>query len=471
MKNVNQKPPVQKASNFTSMKKALLLAMVLITTQAFSQQRISLPITWQDSTSINYTTTAFGGALSKLAPDPTNPSRTALRIVKPDPSEVWAGVTLGTPDGFANPMPFTSSNQIVKVQVYAPNTGMVIKLKAEDRADATKFVETDVTTTVANAWDTLTFNFGNPAPGTPAINLANNHHKLSIFPNFGVNGTTAGTKVFFVGFVSNVMGAGGPQLQRISLPITWQDGANVDYTTTPFGGCSSEVTADPANPNLKALRIIKTAGAETWGGVTFGTPNGFATNIPFAASANQMQVRVYSPDAGVVFRMKAEDRSNAAISVETDAPVTTANGWQTLTFNFANHATGTAPINYANSYNKLSIFPNFGVSGATAGEKTYFVGEVAFGTVSSIKGLNNLGQAVIAPNPNNGQFSISLPSLVGELATIEVTDIAGRVVYAETGNINAEAKSINLSNLQNGVYFCRVTSGSSYTNQKLVIRN
>jgi hypothetical protein len=40
-----------------------------------------------------------------------------------------------------------------------------------------------------------------------------------------------------------------------------------------------------------------------------------------------------------------------------------------LEFNFLNQTTGTAAINLTYNYDKLSIFFNFGTTGATAGEK------------------------------------------------------------------------------------------------------
>jgi hypothetical protein len=91
-----------------------------------------------------------------------------------------------------------------------------------------------------------------------------------------------------------------------------------------------------------------------------------------------MTVRVWSPDAGIQVRLKVEDAADPTKSVETEATVTTAAGWQTLTFNFANQAPGTAALNLAYTYNKVSIFFNFGVTGAVAGAKTYYFDDVAF---------------------------------------------------------------------------------------------
>jgi hypothetical protein len=51
--------------------------------------------------------------------------------------------------------------------------------------------------------------------------------------------------------------------------------------------------------------------------------------------------------------------------------------WETLTFNFANQAPGTAALNPAFTFNKVSIFFDFGVTGAAAGgARTYYCDDV-----------------------------------------------------------------------------------------------
>jgi hypothetical protein len=49
-----------------------------------------------------------------------------------------------------------------------------------------------------------------------------------------------------------------------------------------------------------------------------------------------------------------------------------------LTFDFANQASGTAALNLANTYDKVSIFFSFGTDGATAGAQTYYFDDVTF---------------------------------------------------------------------------------------------
>jgi hypothetical protein len=77
--------------------------------------------------------------------------------------------------------------------------------------------------------------------------------------------------------------------------------------------------------------------------------------IPFTASATKMNVR--SPTAGIKVRLKVEDHNDNTHTVETEATVTTASGWQTLEFNFANQV-GNCCIEFSFVYDK-AIFFNF----------------------------------------------------------------------------------------------------------------
>ena len=170
----------------------------------------------------------------------------------------------------------------------------------------------------------------------------------------------------------------------MDLPVTFEDD-NVEYGVIGFEGAqASTIEADPTNAANTVVKVIKSATAMPWAGTTItnAAQQGLATPIPFTASNATMTLRVWSPDAGIQVRLKVEDHANPTISVETEATVSTAGEWETLTFNFANHANGTAALNLNNSYDKASVFFNFGVDGATAGEKTYYFDDLQMGTSS-----------------------------------------------------------------------------------------
>ncbi len=259
-----------------------------------------------------------------------------------------------------------------------------------------------------------------------------------------------------------------PGLLQISLPITWQDTANVNYTTTDFGGTFSSIAADPLDASKLALKIVKGNTAEVWAGTTLGTTAGFPSNIPFSISATEMQARVYSPAAGTIFRLKAEDKSNSALSCETDAVTTVANAWETLTFNFSSPATGTPAINFSNAHNKLSIFPNFGVSGATAGEKIYYVADVAFGNITR-SGVKLSSALSVNPNPSTGNLVLRSSVDFSSEAVISVQDLSGKTVWSGKAGLKGKTASLSLSSLENGLYILKLADQGRVSQSRISI--
>jgi hypothetical protein len=323
-------------------------------------KQINLPVTFDDAT-VDYSVTDFGSNQSSLATDPVNSSNMVMKSIKTTGAQSWAGTTIGTALGFSAKIPVTASATKMSVKVYSPAAGIDIKLKIEDHNDGTHSVETDTKTTVANQWETLVFDFIAPAVGTSAWNAAYNYDKASIFFDFGNAGD--GRTYYFddVKFVSS--GGGGGSLSQINLPVTFED-ATVDYTVTDFGNNMTMPAKDPVSSSNNVKMTTKPAGAQSWAGTTIGTALGFATVIPVTASRSKMSVRVYSPSAGLVIKLKIEDHNDPTHSVETDVKTTLANQWETLVFDFSTPAAGTAAWNAAFTYDKASIFFDFGKAGS-----------------------------------------------------------------------------------------------------------
>ena len=182
-------------------------------------------------------------------------------------------------------------------------------------------------------------------------------------------------------------GSGGP-VTALGLPVTFEE------TTAPvltgFGGAEdSSVVTDPVAGTGKVAKVVKAAGSEVWAGTTVSTgANQSIATVPIATGATSMNLRVWSPDKGIPVRLKLENAADGNKTVETEAVTTVAGGWQTLTFNFANPAAGTAALNLATVYNKASVFFNFGTAGTG---KTYYFDDLAFGP----------GPVVTAPAPSD----------------------------------------------------------------------
>ena len=75
----------------------------------------------------------------------------------------------------------------------------------------------------------------------------------------------------------------------------------------------------------------------------------------FFTRGNYVYCTCIYTSAGIVVRLKAEDHTNPTRSVETEATSTSA-GWNTLIFDMANEASGTAVINYGYTFNMLIFF-------------------------------------------------------------------------------------------------------------------
>ena len=144
-----------------------------------------------------------------------------------------------------------------------------------------------------------------------------------------------------------------------------------------------------------------------------------------------MTAHVYSANAGITVRLKAEDHTDPTRSVETEA-VTTTSGWNSLVFDFANQASGTAQIDFTYTYDMLSIFYDFGNSGAG---DTYYLDSVFFGgTITGTPGCTD---------PLASNFDAS------------ATTDDGSCVYAVTFNVdmNCELQDLYNSKLRKSCFW------------------
>ena len=330
-----------------------------------------LPITFEDTATVDYNFNDFNGTASQIIVDPTDPNNLVTETVKSNTAATFAGTTVGD-DGLANPLPFASNSTQMTVRVWSPDAGIPVRLKVEDANDPAISVETEVNTTVASAWDTLTFDFTSPAAGN--LNLGQTYDKVTIFFNFGTDGATAGTKTYYWDDVA----FGAPTGKaKPELPITFEDTATVDYQLNDFGGNASQIIVDPTDPTNLVVESVKSNTAQDFAGTTAGD-DGLEAPIPFALGNTRMTARVWSPDAGIPVRLKVENAAASNISVETEVVTTVDSAWETLEFDFTNEAPNTPALNFANTYDKVTIFFNFGTFGSAAGEKTYYWDDVAF---------------------------------------------------------------------------------------------
>ncbi|MCB0561304.1 MAG: T9SS type A sorting domain-containing protein [Lewinellaceae bacterium] len=191
--------------------------------QLFGGTQIELPVDFEGST-VNYTMSDFGGAISSLVTDPTDAGNSVMQTIKPVGAAAWAGTTIGTPAGFATNIPLTLTASKMTVRVWSPDAGTPIRLKVENSNDPTHTCETETNTTVSEDWETLEFDFTNQAPGTELLSVGLNmgwtYNMASIFFNFDTDGAAAGEKTYYfddVKFGALALGIRDQEIEGLSV--------------------------------------------------------------------------------------------------------------------------------------------------------------------------------------------------------------------------------------------------------------
>lgn len=307
-----------------------------------------LPINFESPT-LNYAFGNFGGATSTVIDNPHigagNTSPKVAKLHKDNPSEVWAGSLLQLSERID-----LSVMKRIKMKVWSPQSGIIVKMKLENLTDGNIAIERDVTSTVANDWEEMVFDF-------TGVNVNDSFQKVVVFFDFGNSGT--GLDYYFDD-IAQTSGA-----EMLQLPLTFES-ATLDYHFTEFGGAPTSVVTNPnsggINTSAHVATTLKANGAQTYAGsfIELQTPIDFS-------EMHKISMKVWSPQAGQIVKIKLENLLNGtSINIEKDATTTVANGWEELTYDF----TG---IENANAYQRIVIFFDFGNTGVGA---TYYFDDI-----------------------------------------------------------------------------------------------
>ena len=173
----------------------------------------------------------------------------------------------------------------------------------------------------------------------------------------------------------------------------------IKYDLIDLGDSLSTLVLDPADSTNTAVSNLKGADTESESGVQIAS--GIVT-YPLSDKLTRLSMRVYSPAAGTSVRMRLEDSSNSAYSVETETLTTLAYAWETLVFDFSAPVAGTAELNTNYNYDTVSVFFNYLSSGN--GETYYFDDITMLDEVAAPITLTQellIGEWKLAPEPGS----------------------------------------------------------------------
>lgn len=306
-----------------------------VITIAAASDPVNLPINFESFT-VNYAFVDFGNVSSSVIDNPDasgeNISTKVGQSVKNEGAETWGGTILT----LENPIDF-SANKNFKMKVWSPKVGAVVKLKVENLTDGAIAYEVDALTTVANAWEEISFDFS-------PIDINNDYQKVVIFFDFGNVGDGS---VYYFDDIKLV-----PAVVPSSLMI--QNFESETPAFTVFGNIAdTEIVSNPdaagVNTTSKVAQFTKSSGSETWAGTFFEIENA----LDFDSYRN-LRLKAWSPKSGIVVKVKLEN-ADASVTHEVDAVNTKANEWEELVYDFSE-----AP---AADYVRIVVFFDFGNNG------------------------------------------------------------------------------------------------------------
>ena len=313
----------------------------------------SLPIDFE-STTVTYTFADFDGGVATKIANPNsggiNTSANVARMVK-NAGQPWGGTSMV----LAAPINF-SVNKIFKVKVYSPRVGAKVLVKVENSANAAINFEKEELTTVANAWEEMTFDFS-------LISTTNSYDKLVLIFERGTMGDGSANFTFLFDEIRLIP----PTVVVVapSLPIDFES-TTVTYGFTDFDGGVGTKIANPnpggINTSANVGKIVKGAG-QPWAGsyLTLAAPIDFSVNKIF-------KVKVYSPRVGAKLLLKVEG-AVGVVPFEREVVGTVANGWEEMTFDYQ-------AVSTTNQYTKLVFIFDLGTVGDASANFTFLVDDI-----------------------------------------------------------------------------------------------
>ena len=298
-------------------------------------------------------------------------------------------------------------------------------------------------------WETITIDFSDATNGYPNAGLPvvfGQYAQISVFTNFADTGVSTY-------WIDNIAGAANGD--AVPQPLT---SLVVDFeTATNFLGDSNLTYTD-----LVANDVTDGANSSATVGLLSGINTGLYSNAQLLVSENfdlsagdkGFSIMVKGPRAIPVIKFKLE----GGAANEKDAAYTTPGVWQKLTFDF------TADLSV--THNKVVIFVDFATApSANAADDTIMIDNLVFDVFSSLS-AKSFSTSSVKMYPNPAQGVVNFSSASSDALTVSVFDVLGKqVLQAKTVQ-----SQLNISSLNPGMYFVKMTQGSNSSTKKLVVK-
>ena len=413
--------------------KKIMITLLMAASVALSAQ--ALPFDFESSTS---GMVGYDGASFTIVANPSsvgNSSANVAKIVKVNAADLWAGGKITS----VSSLNFTSaSSSVLSMKVYTTQpVGTVIKVKLESPYTS----EVDAVTTVSGAWETLTFDFGIPAPSGSV--------DLVIMPQPFIPG---GGNTFYIDDIEQV--AGVIATQRLGLPVTFESGT----TARHFFDFESAIMTSLPNPDIdvdngsaNVGKIVRYLGAPYGGSKITFTNNLDFVNSPVIT----MKVWTSAP-IGTNVTLKAE---KPFWGEERSVQTTKTEEWETLSFDFTNAPTDMPTL--ALLFDFVAGSSNVGDGSATS---TFYFDEIKYANVP-LGGIEESKELFsVYPNPTSDKWTVRNPS--STRCTIQIFDLKGQQLYQVL--TTSQSHTIDATDFAAGIYLAKIQSGANEQTVRLV---
>lgn len=327
-------------------------------------------------------------------------------------------------------------SKIFKMKVYSPRIGVPIYFKVEGGAPAKEI--TSVTTTKANEWEELTFDFTDLDPMSMAYN------KFVLLFDAGQEGT--GETFYFDDIV-------GPDTKTVNIPeTTFIPYANFEDVNLSFAQSNTEndmqyeVVANPdksgINMSDSCAKMVTTA--DNWELLKSDT---VAVPFDFEEYGYKFKMKVYAPAVGDVYFKVQNKQDNAHKEVQLYCPV--PNMWYELEFDFSEL------LPASNTMQRIIIL--FDANSTVAGDTWYFDDIQGPGNdaPASISESNSVSR-MIYPNPVQDIIYFK-EALSDDL--VSIISLSGIEVFS--GHISGNSLDVSGFNMPKGTYIISFNNEAS----------
>jgi Secretion system C-terminal sorting domain len=382
---------------------------------------------------------------------------------------------------FGDVADYLAGTRSVTLKAYSPAVGTQFQLVMQDKdKTGTGYPNGNIggafnaTTSVANAWETLTFAFS-AGPSDPTVLTTDIDQMVLLIAPGTADGSTY--------YLDDLKGPDFVAAPPPRAPMLYDNYENVHELDYRYNLSSGVMVPDTLNPFSTAANNSTGVARYTRSNVQYDVlvarPKSAVIDAGsfLSGGVNHMTMKVYSPGPGHLFQITLQDssRSNgsnypAGRHSEHQATTTLTNAWETLTFNNTGRPDPTISNTSVNEF-VLLIDPN------TFVPQRYYLDDwygPALANPTGLKADKGIATGLTAwPNPATNQATVSFSLRTPATVSVQLFDLQGRLVAsplaAQTKAAGEQSVRFSTANLANGLYQYRVLVNGGMVSGKLSI--